>query len=58
MSGGSDGLVCLWDLNSGAKTMQFNAADEDGITFMLFDNTKRKLITGNIFLRKLKINSF
>lgn len=51
VSGGTDGMVCLWDLKTGAKTMQFYAADEDGITFMLFDNTKRKLLTGTYLFR-------
>lgn len=39
-------MVCLWDIKTGVKQMQFSTGTEAEITCMAFDPTNRRLITG------------
>ena len=46
MSGCSDSVVCVWDVETGQKVMQFSQVHGDAeITAMAFDPTERRLVT-------------
>nr|CAB3241270.1 WD repeat-containing protein on Y chromosome-like [Phallusia mammillata] len=46
VSGGDDGCVAVWNLKTGAKTMQFCTERDVEISTMAFDPTNRRLATG------------
>nr|XP_026692561.1 WD repeat-containing protein on Y chromosome-like [Ciona intestinalis] len=46
VTGSEDSMVCLWDIKTGVKQMQFNTGNDVEITCMAFDPTNRRLLIG------------
>ncbi|XP_076807925.1 WD repeat-containing protein on Y chromosome-like isoform X4 [Clavelina lepadiformis] len=46
VTGSDDATICIWDLKTGIKLMQFCAEVDVEITAMAFDPTNRRLATG------------
>jgi len=55
LTGGEDSMVCLWDLRTGAKHIQFSTDKEGPFTCMAFDPTNRRLVTGKLSDRHMKL---
>lgn len=48
MTGAEDSMVCIWDVETGRKNMQFCVEEGVEIITMSFDPTWRRLATGMI----------